>query len=158
MGNVNLDHSSLVLIGERWLKSKLKFPIVASELKCVGSREIPDVLGFRSHTSILIECKTSRSDFLADAKKPERNGSEMGVGNYRVYLTPKGLLSIDEIPNRWGLIEVDMHGNLEITHFLKGNIFCSNSSPQEHYETDPFFHKSDMQRERAYLYSLLIRK
>ena len=44
-------HNELVLIAAKWVKKNLKFPIVTTELKTTGSREIPDVLAFRSNTS-----------------------------------------------------------------------------------------------------------
>ena len=65
-------HNELVLIAAKWVKKSLKFPIVTTELKTTGSREIPDVLAFRSNTSLIIECKTSLIDFKRDFKKPER--------------------------------------------------------------------------------------
>jgi len=45
--------------------------VAFKELKTAGI-EIPDVIGFGSGFSIVIECKVSRADFLQDKKKPHR--------------------------------------------------------------------------------------
>jgi hypothetical protein len=78
-----------------------------------GGGEIPDAIGFAfgARWSVLIECKTSRSDFLADAKKWHRRPCMKrfhGLGMYRYFLAPAGLLKFDEMPRGWGLLEV--HG------------------------------------------------
>ena len=82
--------------------------------------EQPDILGISSFgESILIEVKVSRSDFLADKKKLWRSNPEMGMGDFRVYLTPKGLLKPDDIPHGWMLWEV--HGKTKpILKIIKG--------------------------------------
>lgn len=78
--------------------------IVLSELVTYAN-DIPDAIGWRSGHSIMIECKTSRSDFFKDAKKQQRiNGT--GVGEYRYFLTPAGLVKPEELPENWGLLEV----------------------------------------------------
>jgi len=48
--------------------------------------------------------KVSRGDFKKDSDKPHRSSG--GIGNLRYYLTPKGLLSPDEVPPPWGLLEL----------------------------------------------------
>ena len=83
--------------------------------------EQPDVLGITySGESILVEVKVSRSDFLADKKKPWRVDLNKGMGDHRVYLTPKGLLNPKEIPYGWMLWEV--HGKTKPTlKIIKGH-------------------------------------
>jgi len=54
-------------MGAAWLR-KNGFSVVETELTCFGCREQPDVLGFRSSCSAMVEVKISRSDFLADKK------------------------------------------------------------------------------------------
>lgn len=70
------------------------------------SIEQPDCIGFNSCYSVLVECKTSRSDFLADRKKVFRILPDKGMGNYRFYLCDEGLLSENELPEKWGLLEL----------------------------------------------------
>lgn len=69
-----------------------------------GTAEAPDAIGFAHDRSILLECKVSRSDFLADRKKVFRVKPELGMGCYRYYLAPPGVLAPEEIPDRWGLL------------------------------------------------------
>ncbi|OZI09161.1 hypothetical protein BWI93_05290 [Siphonobacter sp. BAB-5385] len=70
--------------------------------------ECPDVLGFRSDNCVVIECKVSRSDFLADRKKKHRQ--QGGMGRYRIFCVPKGLIKAEELPERWLLLEVTDKG------------------------------------------------
>lgn len=151
------SHSDLVEIGAKWVKKVKRFPIVAKEMKCSGSREQPDVIAFTSNSSLMIECKTSISDFKADFKKPERIGVLNAIGNYRLYLAPKGLIGVDLIPEKWGLLEVDEAGVVEEVKFKIGNIYFGNSSRPIDQADDIFFHLSDMNKERSFLYSILRR-
>lgn len=70
-------HKQLVTLGEKWLKRQ-GFSVVASELVTGGTREQADVIGFRTNCSAVIEAKASRSDFLADARKPHRMAGGLG--------------------------------------------------------------------------------
>ncbi|WP_422394509.1 hypothetical protein [Nitrospirillum amazonense] len=96
-------HRDLVALGARWLR-KQGFPVVATELSAAGCREVPDVVGFRSTCTAIIEAKASRADFLADDRKPERSGRAPGVGLYRFYLSPAGVALPAELPAGWGLL------------------------------------------------------
>lgn len=80
--------------------------VIEEKDSACGIDERPDCIGFRQNCSVLIECKTSRSDYLADAKKPWRQGA-CGMGNWRFYLCPKGLIKKEELPYGWGLLEYD---------------------------------------------------
>lgn len=57
----------------------------------------------------LIEVKTSRADFLADAKKSHRQCStpDAALGNWRFYLCSEGLIEPAELPEKWGLLWAD---------------------------------------------------
>ena len=54
--------------------------------------------------SVLVECKISRADFLADRGKAFRQKRELGLGCERFYLAPMGLLRPEELPAGWGLL------------------------------------------------------
>ena len=54
----------------------------------------------------MIETKITRYDFLADKNKKFRKDPSLGIGKYRYYACPKGLIKIEELPEKWGLIEV----------------------------------------------------
>ena len=80
---------------------------VAVELCTVGTENC-DVWGYDGYMTTVIEVKVSRADFRADQKKYWRNvGDEYRAGNRRWYLTPKGMIDVDELPEGYGLLEWD---------------------------------------------------
>jgi hypothetical protein len=69
---------------------------------------IPDVIGFNDTHSILIECKVSHADYLADLKKFHRAvDNPQQCGNYRYYLTLPDIIKYEEVNNGWGLLYYD---------------------------------------------------
>ncbi len=119
---MKFTHKELTELAVKWLKrsQSQKGPgchIAVSECRSGWSDEIPDAIGFRAagknDGSIIVEVKVSRSDFLADAKKPHRNGSVKGLGNWRYYLCPEGVIKADEIPDNWGLLYVNNRGHIK---------------------------------------------
>lgn len=89
------------------LKERFGTPIGAKEFSGGFSSERCDAILFNLHNSFVIETKISRSDFLNDRKKKCRVDGN-GVGNYRYYACPLGLIKVDELPPKWGLIYVDI--------------------------------------------------
>ena len=88
----------------RWLRS-YRCGVILSEQAC-SSGEMPDAIGWkRACHSVLVECKISRADFLADRAKPFRQKPKSGVGCERYYLVPRGLVREEELPEGWGLLE-----------------------------------------------------
>lgn len=106
-------HKEMVEIAYRWLIGRVGFAF--KELRAL-TYECPDVIGFRSGESILIECKVSRADFLCDKKKPFRVNPEQGMGNYRLYCCPTGMIKKEELPAKWGLLYVSAAGKCRIVH------------------------------------------
>ena len=106
-----MNHADLVRAAAAWAKKR--YPVVITEVSSSG-RETPDVLAFGNRFSTLIECKASRSDFLADQQKYFRRTIDFGMGRRRYYCAPTGLLKPDEMPNQWGLIEVGKNGKARI--------------------------------------------
>ena len=99
-------HKALVRRMASWLKFTKQNTVVISELSTRNS-ETPDVIGWiGGAASILIECKVSRADFLADGKKWFRRDQEEDMGDRRYVAAPIGLLCADEMPDGWGLLEV----------------------------------------------------
>lgn len=99
-------HAQLVDRAVHWLRSSYKCGIVLSEQYC-ATGEIPDAIGWKGFCrSVVVECKASRSDFLADAAKTFRQKPEEGLGSERYYLAPHGLIKVEELPNGWGLLEL----------------------------------------------------
>jgi hypothetical protein len=101
-----VKHQQLVRLAEIWLRRYYRCGIVLSEQSC-SSGETPDVIAWKGKCrSVLVECKISRGDFLADRDKPFRRSPELGMGCERFYLTPAGMIGADELPAKWGLLEV----------------------------------------------------
>lgn len=120
-----LTHRQLCDIAAKWLRRPFGgrghgCAVSVSECRIdgTGCGEIPDAIGFRFSRhrdgTVLVEAKTSRSDFLADQRKAHR--ASLGLGNFRYYLTPEGMVSLDELPPRWGLIEVNVRGHVRMVH------------------------------------------
>jgi hypothetical protein len=100
-----MTHAQLVQRAVAWLRG-YRCGVILSEQACV-SGEMPDAIGWkRASHSVLIECKISRADFLADRDKPFRQQSGLGLGCERFYLAPPRLLGLDDLPPGWGLLEV----------------------------------------------------
>lgn len=97
------EHDLLVLRAERWLKSVGCAFAIRDPFRCLAEEQ-PDAIGWREGISVLVEVKTSRSDFYADRKKPFRRDPESGMGNWRFYMCPPELIQADELPEGWGLI------------------------------------------------------
>jgi hypothetical protein len=100
-----MTHQQLVRMAEQWLRTRYRCGIVLSEQSC-ASGETPDVIAWKGACrSVVVECKVSRGDFLADQEKPFRRNPELAMGCERFYLVPQGLIRADELPQKWGLLE-----------------------------------------------------
>jgi len=95
--------------------SHLKCQYVVCELERVG--ESPDAFGWGCGSTQLIEVKVSRSDFLSDKKKHWRRIPDYGIGRFRSYLCPEGLIKETDLPKNWGLLWIDEAG--KITEIVK---------------------------------------
>lgn len=101
-------HAQLIARAVEWLRRRYKCGIILSEQYC-ATGEVPDVIAWKGFCkSVLVECKVSRADFLADGGKRFRQKPEEGMGCQRFYMSPAGLIRPDELPKHWGLIE--LHG------------------------------------------------
>ena len=115
-----MTHAQLVEKAVRWLRSYC-CGVVLSEQACV-SGEMPDAIGWKQAChSVLVECKVTRADFLADRAKPFRQKPQMGVGSERFYFTPPALVKIEELPSGWGLLEL-RRGRVELVHASAKNL------------------------------------
>jgi hypothetical protein len=101
--NDGIKHGDLVQKAGAWLKKR--YPIVFTEMVTWAS-QVPDVIAFNSSVSALVECKVSRSDFKKDFKKRHNIDPTQSVGQLRWYFVPSGLVSKDELPVNWGLLEL----------------------------------------------------
>jgi hypothetical protein len=101
---LRVNHSDLIPVAAKWLQRK-GCSVVITEMAGAASEEA-DAIGWKGACSLLVECKASRSDFLADRKKYFRANPEKGMGYYRWFMAPVGLLRAEEIPDGWGLLEM----------------------------------------------------
>lgn len=107
-------HNQLVRRIAAWFKARHKSSIVMAEF-VTSAQEIPDVLAMQSGAhSVLVECKVGRSDFLSDKNKFFRRQEEYGMGDKRYYAAPAGMIKPAELPEGWGLLEVDTYRVREI--------------------------------------------
>lgn len=102
-----LSHKDAVRRMAAYARNQLGCTVVMAEL-ATHNTETPDVIGFRTGGwSVLIEVKVGRGDFLADKNKSFRRQMDRGMGDIRYFAAPKGLLKADEMPDKWGLLEID---------------------------------------------------
>lgn len=137
MSKIGMRHNELVVLAGRWLTKSCK--IVVTEVQTY-STELPDCFGWQNGRihwlnekwirkeqgfifTTLIEVKVSRSDFLADFKKPHRVSQNTGMGNYRYYCCPRDMIKPDELPDNWGLL-YETNGKIKrikSASFIEGN-------------------------------------
>ena len=113
---MNMKHAELVGLAKKWLErshgNKFACGVVLAEYRCYV-REIPDVIGLNAQRSIVLECKVSRADFLADRKKGHRC-ERRSLGNYRYYLTLPDVACAEDVDNGWGLLHFDGRRVIEV--------------------------------------------
>ncbi len=111
-------HHELCLLAAEWLFKKgskgswHRCQYVAVEVNTVSSI-ICDVLGWGGTNGVQIECKVSRSDFLADRRKPHRQNPSIDMGAYRYYCCPQGIIKPKDIPAHWGLL-YEVNGEIRL--------------------------------------------
>lgn len=103
---MTFTHDQLVKRAKHWLANTMGCRLVLSELHAPRIREVPDAMGWNARSSILIECKTNRADFHADKNKTFRARPRYGMGEYRYYLAPPGVITAEDLPKNWGLLVV----------------------------------------------------
>jgi hypothetical protein len=109
-----MTHKQLTRRMAAWLKFRKQCSVVATDLHTAVS-ETPDAIGFYgTGGSILIECKVSRADFLADKAKQFRQFEDNGMGDFRYFATLPDMVKPTEVPEGWGLLEVRERRVMEI--------------------------------------------
>jgi hypothetical protein len=114
-----VTHAELVDRAERWLLS-IGCGVTFTELS-TAAMETPDVIGWKSHMSILIEVKASRSDFYRDKRKPFRRYPERGMGCWRFFMCEAGVILPGSLPEGWGLLYVDGNAVRRVCGVPAGN-------------------------------------
>ena len=113
-----MTHRELVVAAGAWLKRVPRCGVVVTEYVSYAN-ENPDAFGWNSLGSFLVECKASRDDFCADANKPPRKFPDHCMGNYRFYFVAKGVATVDDLPDGWGLVEV-RNGRCHVLRWAAG--------------------------------------
>lgn len=128
---VTLNHDRLVYMACRWLKRVAGCGVIFSDddKAIVNTYELPDAIGFRSNTSIMIECKNNRSDFDRDKFKKTRIAPELGMGDWRFYLCPEGLILPDDLPDGWGLLYAINNRTVKSVSGIPGNCLWGTKQP-----------------------------
>ena len=117
MSKTDSLHYQLCCLGAKFLKARknaepwaVPNKYVAVELVTLTA-ENPDIWATNGYHTTLVEVKTSRADFLADQKKWVRSfaaeQADKCLGNYRYYLCLEGIITLDEVPEKWGLLVYD---------------------------------------------------
>jgi hypothetical protein len=114
-----MTHDELVERGRRYLRDERVprcRPVLAQPV-APDVDEQPDVIGWDNEgRGVVIECKTSHADFLADLRKPFRAKGVPALGTLRYYLTAEPLVieSFEAERMGWGLLEVTPNGILRM--------------------------------------------
>jgi hypothetical protein len=111
MGEMRL-HDELSRAGVMWCL-RLGCVVAMTEVD-LGMHGIADAFGCGiirgKQRGVLVEAKTSRSDFKRDKHKPHRfydqDGGKYGISD-RYYLVSDGLVTPDEVQEPWGLLVID---------------------------------------------------
>lgn len=112
-----MTHATLVALGVRWMSrqsSTVFYEFAAS------AKENPDIIGWSEGFSTLIECKVTRGDFLSDSKKTTRRNPKAGMGQRRYYLCPSGIIGLEDLPKKWGLLWAEK-GRIVVKKEPRGN-------------------------------------
>lgn len=126
-----LSHKELVHHADRWLKAQgWKIVIRDCFRAYTDTGEQPDVIAWRNGASIVVECKASRADFLADRSKEFR--VDGGMGDWRFMFSPPGVVEISDLAPGWGLLHCDgrsvrkVHGYPPNISWIKERPFSGN--------------------------------
>lgn len=121
---MTLTHKELCELGRKWLlrpnsRSGPGCQLALREVSCSSGGESPDAIGWRFGNSYdcgsyVVEAKTSRADFHADKSKSFRADPDKGMGEWRYYICPEGIIQPKDLPHKWGLIWVGKRNSLKL--------------------------------------------
>lgn len=97
------QHRDMCKRAAKWLRGTMGCNVAVWELTACAN-EKPDAIGWHPYKSTLVECKTSRADFLRDRLKYHKKTPEGGMGNYRYYMCPPDVIKVEDLPLNWGLV------------------------------------------------------
>ena len=98
-----MNHKELVKLAGQWLENSKSCNPVFMERVCTAVAEIPDAIGWTRNDCIVVECKTSRQDIIANSKKC------LSMGSLRYFLMEKELYAECEniISEGYGILLVE---------------------------------------------------
>lgn len=117
-----MTHKELCVVACRWLAGINRRHLVAlfrESHYLLG--EQADAFAVWSPVGVthMVECKVSRSDFLADKHKPWRKNPEQGLGAIRSYLTLPGVIrDKSEVPDCWNWYEYNEETDSLVARFV----------------------------------------
>lgn len=159
---MTLTHDALCDLAVKWLKRPHSqnghgCNVAVSEARSGWDGEIPDAIGFRIATpnvgSVVVECKVSRSDFIADKTKPHRK--ERGMGHWRYFMCPEGLINTEDLPEGWGLLWVNQRSHIKIRCGAATGVTLGYDAMKEVFSA--WRQNANEERERFLLIKLLSR-
>jgi DNA-binding transcriptional ArsR family regulator len=91
------SHDHIRRLAVKWLTEVRRCRVVLSEIRSACS-EVPDAIGWdwEGNSSFMVEAKASKEDFHANKNKPHSRPG-CGVGRYRYFMTPSGLIRPEEL-------------------------------------------------------------
>jgi len=93
-----------------WLSGTKRMAVVMAERVVTACTETPDAIAWSGRgESILVEVKVSRSNFHADKAKIFRRDEDYGVGTFRYFAAPAGILKPEDLPEGWGLLAIHQY-------------------------------------------------
>jgi len=97
----------LMKVGATWLEdAKFADPLLWSLKEIIPKPwETPELIGWNRGLSRLIQVVQTLDEFRDDLSKPWRLNPRRGMGMFRYYLAPAGVLDVRVIPEGWGLLE-----------------------------------------------------
>jgi hypothetical protein len=126
-----MNHFDLVMRAERWLKNQGCGVVFRDQFKAITHNgELPDAIGWRDGLSILVECKTSRADFLSDKGKKVRRIHGLGMGDWRFFLCPPDIIAVSDLPEGWGLLYA-LPNQIKKVYGVPGNCGWWHAKPFE---------------------------
>jgi hypothetical protein len=124
-----MKHQELVKYAGLWLQNAKGCNPVFIEKGFSGCAEIPDAIGWTAHECILVECKTSKEDLIANSKKV------LAIGNLKYFLMTEELFQEcrDKIPEGWGVITVNSNLMYRQERFKNSTVFESDLKSEVRY-------------------------
>lgn len=101
-----MTKSEMIKRAEKWLRNTERCEFVCIKRSALTYH--PDLIGYKSNgVTVVVECRSSMDEFLKDRKSwlKKNDDKDRTMGVLRYYFAPKNVLSSDDMPDGWGLIE-----------------------------------------------------